>query len=106
MLCLLCSLHLTLVRTIQINTLQVAENNDIFAAKYLSGVIVTVLQKLLAALNKRTEWGQVFILDALDTLAKPKASSSVTPHPPTICSTATLALSFPPPKSPWVTSNL
>jgi hypothetical protein len=38
-----------------------------------------VLQNLLAALNKRTEWGQVFILDALETLAKPKASSSVTP---------------------------
>jgi hypothetical protein len=64
------------------STLQVAENNDIFVAKYLSGVIVSVLQQLLAALNKRTEWGQVFILDALETLAKPKASSSVTPHPP------------------------
>jgi len=103
---LLCSLHLTPVIERSRSTLQVAENNDIFVAKYLAGVIVSVLQKLLAALNKRTEWGQVFILDALETLAKPKASSSVTPHPPTICSTATLALSYPPPKSPWVTSNL
>jgi AP-1 complex subunit beta-1 len=61
--------------------LQVAENSNIFAAKYLSGVIASVLQKLLAALNERTEWGQVFILDALEALAKPKASSSVTPPP-------------------------
>jgi AP-1 complex subunit beta-1 len=38
-----------------------------------------VLQKLLAALNDRTEWGQVSILDTLETLAKPKAPSSVTP---------------------------
>jgi hypothetical protein len=61
--------------------LQVAKNSDIFAAKYLSGVIASVLQELLAALNKCTEWGQVFILDALEALAKPKASSSVTPPP-------------------------
>jgi hypothetical protein len=58
------------------------ENSDIFAAKYFSGVIPSVLQKLLAALNERTEWGQVFIIDTLETLAKLKASPSVTPPPP------------------------
>jgi hypothetical protein len=84
--------------------LQVAENSDIFAAEYLSGVIAAMLQKLLAALNERTEWGQVIIIDTLETLAKPKASSSVTPPP--VCSTPTLPLSCPPSKSPWVTSNL
>jgi vesicle coat complex subunit len=61
--------------------LQVAENSDIFAAEDHSGVIAAMLQKLLAALNERTEWGQVIIIDTLETLAKPKASSSVTPPP-------------------------
>jgi hypothetical protein len=57
------------------------ENSDIFAAKCFSGVIASVLQKLLAALIERTEWGQVFIIDTLETLAKPKASLPP-PSPP------------------------
>ena len=98
LLCLLCPNN-SIVRTIQINAASRREQR----ARYLSGV-ASMLQKLLAALNERTEWGQVLIVDTLETLAKPKAPSSVIPPP--ACSTPTLPLSCPPSKSPWVTPNL
>ena len=75
---LLCLLYPnnSLVRTIQINAASRREQR----ARYLSGV-ASMLQKLLAALNERTEWGQVLIVDTLEALAKPKAPSSVIPPP-------------------------
>jgi hypothetical protein len=86
------------IRTIQINAASRQEQR----ARYVSGV-ASVLQKLLLALNERTEWGQVFILDTLacctlPTPVKPKAPSIVTAPP--ACSTPTLPLSRPPSKPP------
>ena len=42
-----------------LSEIQEASGRDVFA------ITAPVLQKLLAALNECTEWGQVFILDAL-----------------------------------------
>jgi AP-1 complex subunit beta-1 len=59
---LICDSNPTVVANAVAGLTEIAQNNE---GREVFVVTTAVLQKLLAALNECTEWGQVFILDAL-----------------------------------------